>query len=118
MIVTGCLGDESLTTLGVMDTLNGAEFFQFFKGTIDGDEAEAGAIGASEVVNVRRAEGTVAGGDGFNDGAAGGGEAVAVTLEEGEPGLDAVCCWRRGLCFHLLSQVFDGDGSGEEGAFP
>lgn len=90
VVVAGEFGDEGLAAVGVVDALDGPEFFQFFQGAIDGDEAEAGAIRAGEVVHVGRAEGTVAGGDGFNDSPARGGETVAVGLEEGEPGLDAV----------------------------
>ncbi len=97
VVVAGNLGDKSLTAVGVMNPLNGPQFFELFEGAVNGDETQAGAPPAREVVNVRGAKRPVAGGDGFNDGAARSGQTIAVPLEEGEPGLDAVGSWGESL---------------------
>ena len=100
VVMAGSLGNKRLTTVGVVDTLDGPQFFKFFEGAVDGDKAETGAIHPREVIHIRGTEGPGAGGDGFNDRAPRGCEAIAISLKEGEPGLDAVCRLWGGRCFH------------------
>jgi hypothetical protein len=57
MVVSRRPGDKRLAAVGVVDSLNGPQFFQFFQGAVNGHKSQAGTIRPGEVVYVGRAEG-------------------------------------------------------------
>ena len=80
VVVAGNLGNKGLTAVGVVYPLNGTEFFEFFEGAVNGHKAEAGTFLSGKVIHIGGAEGTIAGGHRFNNGAPRGCESVAVAL--------------------------------------
>ena len=80
MFVPVAGGYERLASFGLMHALDDVQFFQFFERAIHGDQSQCGILLARLVKDFNRGEGTRGSLDGFDDGTAGTGEAVAVIL--------------------------------------
>jgi hypothetical protein len=88
VLVTGCGAQVGMATVGLVDALDQVQFFQLFEGAINGYQAQAGILAASQVEDIEGAERTQAVSDNFDDRAPGACEPVTAGLQAIQPFAD------------------------------